>query len=183
MRIETSFIVPLPRDRAWELLLDVPRIVPCVPGASLTEDLGEGKYRGQATVKIGPIQLLFAGEAEFTALDTENHTAELAARGADKKGRGNAAATVRFSLADEADGTRVNVATDLMLSGTVAQYGRAEGLIKSIANEIVRQFSTNLQKLLEREANGETGEATPDANAPLSALAVGIGALKSSFKR
>ena len=66
MKIDTSFTVPVPPEAAWPLLMDVPRIAPCMPGASLTQDLGDRRYKGQAVVKVGPVQLQFAGEAQIT---------------------------------------------------------------------------------------------------------------------
>lgn len=150
MKIETSFTVPVPPAAAWPLLLDVPRIAPCLPGASLTEDLGERRYKGLATVKVGPVQLQFAGEAQITNVDEAARTARVVAKGADAKGRGNASANVDFNLAPDGDGTRVNVTTDLQLVGAVAQYGRAAGLLKEIANQIVKQFSDNLRAEIAR---------------------------------
>ncbi len=163
MKIEVSFSVPVPPQEAWTLLLDVPRIVPCLPGASLTQDLGDQRYKGQATVKVGPIQLTFAGEAQIVDQDPVAHTAKVQAKGADAKGRGSASATALFSLQAEeqgaraqgtqVQGTRVDVVTDLQLVGAVAQYGRAQGLIKEIATQIVNQFADNLRmELLNAQA-------------------------------
>ena len=150
MKIDTSFTVPVPPGAAWPLLLDVPRIAPCMPGASLTQDLGDRRYKGQATVKVGPVQLQFAGEASVTQVDEAVRTARVVAKGADAKGRGSASANVDFALVPEGDGTRVNVVTDLNLVGAVAQYGRAAGLLKEIANQIVKQFADNLRDEIAR---------------------------------
>jgi carbon monoxide dehydrogenase subunit G len=166
MKIETSFSVPVPPAEAWPLLLDVPRIAPCLPGASLTEDLGDRRYKGQALVKIGPVQLQFGGEAQITQVDEAARKARVTAKGADTKGRGNAAANVDFSLVPEGAGTRVEVVTDLQLVGTVAQYGRAAGLLKEIANQIVRQFADNL-----RDEIGRAGATQPDPAEVQSATA------------
>lgn len=149
MRIENSFLVPAPIDQVWDVLLDVPRVAPCVPGAQLTEVLGGDRYRGQAAVKLGPVQLLFGGEAQLSAVNSTAHSARITAKGSDRKGRGAASAVMNFNLAAENEvTTRVNVETDLTLTGSVAQYGRATGLVKEVANELVRQFSTNFGGLL-----------------------------------
>ncbi len=148
MLIETRFTVPVPPEQAWPLLLDVPRIAPCLPGAELTEVAGDRRYKGRATVKVGPVQLTFAGQAEITDVDDVARTARVTAKGADAKGRGNASATVDFALAPEGTGTRVDVRTDLQLVGAVAQYGRAAGLLKEIANQLVQQFADNLRSQL-----------------------------------
>lgn len=148
MKIENTFRVPIPPDDAWLLLLDVPKIAPCLPGARLTESLPEETYKGEAVVKIGPVQFTFAGQAQLVNVDMDAHTAQVIAKGADARGRGNASATVEFALAPDGDGTRVDIVTDLALAGTVAQYGRASGLIKTIAAELIGQFAKNLERLI-----------------------------------
>lgn len=150
MQFENNFDVPLPPAEAWKVLLDVPRIAPCLPGAELTETVGHDKYKGRAGVKIGPVNLFFAGEAEIVERDDAAMKARLKGRGNDTKGRGQASATVDFSLAPAGDGTRVNVVTDLNMTGMVAQYGRASGLMKEIAGAILGQFAENLRKEIER---------------------------------
>lgn len=163
MKIDVSFTVPVPPQDAWPLLLDVPRIVPCLPGASLTDALGDNRYKGQATVKVGPIQLTFAGEAQILDIDETARTAKVQAKGADAKGRGSASAVAQFSLHPDDQGTRVDVVTDLQLVGAVAQYGRAQGLIKEIATQIVGQFAANLRE--EIISQQKTGPVHADSGA------------------
>jgi uncharacterized protein len=148
MRIDNSFVVAAPPEHAWQVLLDVARIAPCLPGARLTEVLGPDRHKGEAAVKLGPVQLLFGGEAQLSAVNPAVRTARVTAKGADRKGRGNATAFINFRLSADGAGTRVNVDTDLTLTGSIAQYGRASGLIKEIANELVSQFAANLSKLI-----------------------------------
>lgn len=151
MQIETSFIVPAPVDRAWAILTDVPRIVPCMPGAQLTEMVDARTFRGTAGVKIGPMQLSFAGEAKIEEQDEAARRVGVAARGNDTKGRGGAQAKLAFVLVPDGAGTRVDITTDLQLNGAVAQYGRGVGLIKEIANQLVGQFAANLKAQIDRE--------------------------------
>ena len=127
MKFENSFVVPIEQAQAWPLLLDVPTIAPCLPGAEITEVRGPRQFRGRATVRIGPVQLAFDGEAEIAAVDDAAMTARIVAKGTEKKGRGSASATVAFSLVPDPDGARVIVATDLNLVGTVAQLVAASG--------------------------------------------------------
>ena len=198
MKIDVSFSVPVPPQQAWPLLLDVPRIVPCLPGASLTADLGDNRYKGQATVKVGPVQLTFAGEAQITDIDPVAHTARVIAKGADAKGRGSASATADFALVAEGEGTTITVVTDLQLVGAVAQYGRAQGLIKEIANQIVGQFAANLRSdILSRSQDNSPSETAGTTDQPavapvsapvaptreLSAIALLWGVIKSLFSR
>lgn len=196
MQFENSFDVPLPPAEAWKVLLDVPRIAPCLPGAELTETLGPDKYKGRAGVKIGPVNLFFAGEAEIVERDNAALKAKLKGRGNDTKGRGQASAVVDFALVPAGTGTRVNVVTDLNMTGMVAQYGRASGLMKEIAGAILTQFADNLRKEIERDmpapAAAEAAapaapaaiasappRAAPPSAAPVSAFAILWIALKS----
>lgn len=172
MQFDVSFTVPMPPAQAWPLLLDVRRIAPCLPGAELTDVLGENRYKGRARVKVGPIELSFAGEAELRDIDNEARTAVVVAKGAEGKGRGNASANVRFQLAPEGDGTRVTAITDLQLVGAVAQYGRGAGLIKEIANQLTQQFARNLQAAIAAEQPAATTQDAPNAAAePTAATA------------
>lgn len=150
MQFENRFDVPLPPREAWKVLLDVPRIAPCLPGAELTETLGPDKYKGRAGVKVGPVNLFFAGEAEIVEKNEAAMSAKVKAKGNDTKGRGQAAAMVEFSLVPAGTGTTVLVKTDLNMSGAVAQYGRASGLMKEIAGQIMGQFAHNLAQEIQR---------------------------------
>ena len=105
MEFTNKFRVPLPLEEAWQLMLDVPRIMPCLPGARLTEILGPGKYRGSVTVKLGPIKLAFDGKAELVKKDEINHIAWLQGSGLDPKGRGAAEAHFSFALRPVVGGT------------------------------------------------------------------------------
>lgn len=182
MKIENSFTVPLTVEEAWALLLDVPAIAPCLPGAELTEVVGPQRYRGRALIKVGPVQLSFEGEAEIVDIDDGARTARVIAKGSDKKGRGNASATVVFALAEHPEGARVDITTDLNLVGAVAQYGRGAGLLKAIADQLIGQFAANLREALRSAAAGE--ETHPASGAkPLGGLRLLGSALKTMASR
>jgi uncharacterized protein len=146
MQIQNSFAVPVEPATAWRLLLDVPRMARCMPGASLTEARADRSYAGNVVVKLGPVRLTFAGEARITELDEAGRSAKVEAKGSDTKGRGSAQARLDFALVPDAGGTRVEVTTDLQLTGSVAQYGRGAGLIKEVANQLVGEFAGNLAR-------------------------------------
>jgi carbon monoxide dehydrogenase subunit G len=146
MQIQNSFAVPVEPVTAWRLLLDVPRMARCMPGASLTEARDDRSYAGNVVVKLGPVRLTFAGEARITELDEAGRRAKVEAKGSDTKGRGSAQAKLDFVLVAESTGTRVDVTTDLQLTGSVAQYGRGAGLIKEVANQLVGEFAGNLAR-------------------------------------
>jgi len=199
MQIETSFAVPAPVDRAWDLLIDVPRVVPCMPGAALTQVVDERTFRGTASVKIGPMALSFAGEAKIETQDAATRTVKVAGRGTDTKGRGGAQATLSFVLVPDGVGTRVDITTDLQLNGAVAQYGRGVGLIKEIANQLVGQFAENLKSQIGPAPAAPAPAATaasadapvltpaappmPAAAKPISGLSLLFAALKAMVMR
>jgi len=145
MQLNNSFIVPTDPDTAWKVLLDVPRIAPCMPGAELTEVIGEHKYKGNAKLRVGPVSLTFSGEAEITTIDEANRSATVHAKGNDSKGRGSADADVDFKMTEDGGQTRVDITTELNLTGSIAQYGRASGLIDAIAGQIITDFANNLE--------------------------------------
>ncbi|MBO6782560.1 MAG: SRPBCC family protein [Alphaproteobacteria bacterium] len=162
MQLQNSFTVPADPETAWKILLDVPRIAPCMPGAQLTEVVGENTYKGNAKVRVGPVSLSFAGEAEITEIDAAARTAKVHAKGNDTKGRGAAEADVVFALSEDGAGSRVDITTDLNLSGSVAQYGRASGLIDALAGQIISDFAKNLEAEIGADA-GQDVSAAPSA--------------------
>jgi uncharacterized protein len=151
MEFDNSFDVPLSLEQAWSVLLDIPRIAPCMPGAELTEIVDRKNYKGKISVRLGPVALTFAGRVEFESIDDANRSARVRAQGTDGKGRGSANATATFHIEPAAGGSRVMIHTDLMLSGAVAQYGRGVGMIQATAAQIIGQFAANLRAQLANE--------------------------------
>lgn len=154
MEFTNTFHVPLPIDEAWTLMLDVPRILPCLPGAKLTEVIGKNTYRGAVSVKLGPVKLGFEGQAELVRQDDVAHIAWLKGSGMDPKGRGSAQSEFSFALKPAGSGTDVTVTTKLQLSGAVAQYGRGSGMIAEVAGQILNQFEDNLEEMLLEDRQG-----------------------------
>jgi carbon monoxide dehydrogenase subunit G len=148
MEFDNAFDVPLPPAQAWALLMDIPRIAPCMPGAELTEIVDPQNYKGKISVRLGPVALAFTGRVAFDGIDEAGRTARVTAQGSDAKGRGGANAAATFRIEPNGDGARVLIHTDLMLSGAVAQYGRGVGMIQSTAAQIIGQFATNLRAQL-----------------------------------
>jgi len=157
MLLENDFYVPLSKSIAMEVLTDVALIAPCIPGVTITEISNEKLYKGEATVRLGPVKLVFLGTGEIIEINNEKHEVRVKAGGSDKKGRGGAEAAVFFKLLEAEDAgsnvlnTRVSVKTNLNLNGTIAQYGRASGLIESVAAELTKEFAQNLEKVLTME--------------------------------
>src|SRR5205085_12108586 len=139
MRLENSFYVPAPPDRAWRLLNDVPAVVPCMPGAELEETLGENAWKAKLQVKLGPIALQFACDVTRAELEAQAGRVALAVKAREVRNRGSADATIESTLAAQDGGTRVTIVTDLTLRGTVAQYGR--GIVPDIARQMTARFA------------------------------------------
>ena len=178
MEFDNSFDVPVPVDQAWDLMMDIERIAPCVPGAELTEVVDERTYKGKISVKLGPVALTFNGQTTFEELDPANHAAKLKAQGTDAKGRGGAHAKVDFHMEPSDIGTKVLIHTNLQLSGAVAQYGRGVGMVADLAQQIIAQFADCLEKNViaqERAKNGDNtadgAENHPAAPAPITPAA------------
>lgn len=161
MEIESTFTVPLDREKTWRVLLDIPRIAPCMPGARLTGmDEATNTYDGEVQVRLGPVMLTFAGKAQIVELMEDEHKARVTAEGRDKKGRGGATAEVHFSLAEVTPTeTRVDIHTTLNLSGSIAQYGRGSGMINDLANHLIGQFAENLRKEV---AGSQVAQSAPE---------------------
>ncbi|HEY6032205.1 MAG TPA: SRPBCC family protein [Gaiellaceae bacterium] len=173
MRIENSFEVPAPPEQAWELLMDVPRVIPCMPGATLAETVDDDHWKAKLAVKLGPIALNFDADIAREEGDPAARRAVLSTRARESKGRGSANATIESSLAASNGGTRVDIATDLQLAGAVAQYGR--GMVESVASQLTASFAECLKAQLvtpPAAAGAETG-AGPAAAAPAAARPVG----------
>ena len=180
MKLENSFEVPGPPDSAWELLLDVPRVVPCMPGAELTEVVDDSNWKAKMNVKLGPISLVFATDVQRTEVDEAGRRVVLSASGRELRGRGQARASVESSLAAVNGGTRVDIVTDLHLTGAAAQYGR--GIVADVSEQLVGRFADCLRAQLEAEPE-QAQAAVAEASKPVSGLRLGLAALWRSIKR
>lgn len=158
MRIENSFEVRAPIDRVWLYLLDVEKVVPCVPGAEITETLNDRHWKGKVTVKLGPVSLSFTGDVTMEERDDERHRAVMKLSGREQRGKGAASATMTSTL-EKVDGrTRVVVAQDVSVSGQAAQFGR--GMLQDVSASLMRQFAECLEANLKgEEAPGEPQRA------------------------
>jgi carbon monoxide dehydrogenase subunit G len=143
MQIDDTFRVDVPVDDAWRILLDIERIAPCLPGAQLQEIEGD-EYRGVVKVKVGPITAQYKGTAKLESVDDATHTAIIVGSGRDTRGQGNASATIQLTLVPDGAGTRVNVDTDLSITGKVAQFGR--GVMADVSTKLLAQFVDNLER-------------------------------------
>jgi carbon monoxide dehydrogenase subunit G len=180
VKLENSFEVPGPPDAAWALLNDVPRIIPCMPGAELNETVDESTWKATMRVKLGPISLTFATDVKREEADDAAHRAKLSAKARETKGRGQGRATIESTLTPVDGGTRVDIVTDLVLSGPVAQYGR--GMVQDVSSQMVNSFAECLKAQL--GSTPEEAEVAIAAQAkPISGLSLGLKAFGRAIRR
>ncbi len=144
MKLENEFTVDAPVDEAWNVMLDLERVTPCLPGAQLTEQAGDGEHKGQMRIKLGPVTQDYEGRVWFEETDESQHRAVLRADGQDARGQGTASATITSTLHEENGSTRVRVETDMQITGRAAQFG--QGIQQEVASKIMDQFSDCLEK-------------------------------------
>jgi uncharacterized protein len=167
MKINNEFTVGAPIQQAWDTMLNLERIAPCLPGAAIQEEKDEGEYDGTMKVKIGPITANYKGTVKFEEVDEENHRAVLQATGRDARGQGTASATIVSTLQEEGDGTKISVETDMKLTGRAAQFGR--GIAQDVATKMLDQFASCLEEEImggseEGAAAAATAEPTGEEN-------------------
>lgn len=161
MKLENEFTVDAPVDEAWDVMLDLERVTPCLPGATLTEQEGD-EYKGKMTVRLGPVRQEYNGTVKFEETDAEEHRAVLKADGKDQRGQGTASATITSTMSEENGGTKVHVETDMQLTGRAAQFGR--GVQEDVAAKLLTEFADCLEKEILGE-NTQEEEAEPAASA------------------
>jgi uncharacterized protein len=165
MELEHSFTVPVSEERAWAVLMDVNRVAPCMPGATLDSVEGD-EVKGRMKVKVGPIAMTYAGTARFTERDPVAHVITMVASGKETRGAGTASATVRSELEGQGDQTHVVVHTTLNVTGRPAQFGR--GVMAEVGGKLIGIFASNLAEMLAAEPppSGDDGAGGGQASDP-----------------
>jgi uncharacterized protein len=182
MLIKNEFEVAEPVEKVWQFFDNIPQVAACLPGAELTEDLGDDKYKGKVAVRMGPVKLQFAGTADITERDEAAKRVVVHASGADEKGRGQASMVVTATLVRAGRGTKVGVSQDLQLSGAAAQYGR--GMIADVSAVLMRDFAVNMQNRIERVDRGESAEQIAATTAaPARGFTLGMRAALMALSR
>ena len=174
MKLENEFTVDVPVEDVWNVLLDLERITPCLPGASLTDETGEREYDGAMKVKLGPVTQQYKGTVKIQEADESAHRVVLRADGKDARGQGTASATITSTLHDEGNGsTRVRVETDMQITGRAAQFG--QGIQQQVSEKLLGRFADCLEEEIvnggaaaaaageQPSANGSSGEGQPQA--------------------
>src|SRR5579859_581608 len=171
MELEHSFTIPVPPEQAWQVLLDVEQIAPCMPGATVDSVDGD-VITGRIKVKVGPVALTYAGKARFVERDEQGRTVTMEASGKETRGSGTASATVRSTLRDEGGQTTVVVHTTMSVTGRPAQFGR--GVMAEVGGRIIEKFAGNLAAQL--AGGSAVGVAASNGSGPGASAASGPGA-------
>ena len=178
VELQNSFTVPADVATAWSTLLDVEAIAPCMPGATL-ESVNGDEFTGNVKVKLGPVSMTYGGEARFLTKDPATHTAVIEGNGKESRGTGTARAVVTCVLTEESPNqTRVDVSTELTITGKAAQFGR--GVMQDVAGRLVTQFAGNLGTVISSRAVGPGAETAPPTPAPAQAEALDLGSVAAA---
>jgi carbon monoxide dehydrogenase subunit G len=185
MKLEHEFQVAAPSETVWELLLDLERVAPCLPGGEVTQKIDDRSYRANVRIKLGPMQLAYRGEITIAEADEAARRTVLEAKANEARGQGTARATITTVLTPQDDGTRAAVTTDLQLTGRVAQMGR--GIVEDVSNRLMGKFAECLSQRAVAEAHpadAAASTAPPPAEAkPIGGLSLLFGALLSRLRR
>jgi carbon monoxide dehydrogenase subunit G len=168
VRIENSFVAPAPVDEVWALLTDVPRVVPCMPGAELQEQVDESTWKASVAVKLGVVAMKFAAKVRQDEADLSERRLRLVADAREAKARGTARAAIEATIRPADAGSAVEIVTDLRLTGAVAQFGHA--IVADVAEQLVGSFAENLRAEL-------SGAPAAAAAQPVSGLRLLLRAL------
>ena len=182
MKLEQSFTVAAPVEQVWDMLVDVERVAPCLPGAEITGQGPDGSYEGNFTVKLGPTTASYRGSLRMDSLDEASRTATMHAKGTDKRGQGGANATIVSTMRQEGEETVVDVVTDFTITGRLARFGRG-GMIEDISKRMMRDFSQCLQASMASEpaqAPAAAAPVTPGVEADAAAASAGGAAAEAS---
>jgi carbon monoxide dehydrogenase subunit G len=209
VKLEQTFEVDAPLEQVWEALIDVERVAPCLPGATITEADEDGSYEGTFSAKVGPASVSFKGTLKMEQVDEATHTATMLANGSNRRGQGGAKATIVSKVAPgDGGGTKVDIDTDYTITGPLARLGRG-GMIEDVGNRLLREFAACLEQRLAHEqaveatappAEAAAGAAeakaythTPDAPSvppppppqakPIGGFSLFLGVLRDRIKR
>ncbi|MEA2341467.1 MAG: uncharacterized protein QOG11_1544 [Solirubrobacteraceae bacterium] len=157
MEFENTFVVAAPVGDVWDLLMDVERVAPCMPGAQVLEQTGADAYKVAVKVKLGPMSMLYKGDVEIVERDAETHEASMQAKAKESRGQGTASAQIRMALREQDGGTAASIVTEMQMSGKAAAMG--QGVIRDVAASLTDTFAKNLAGMV------TAGEPVPPSSA------------------
>jgi uncharacterized protein len=166
MQLENSFQVSAPPERVFEYLLDVNKVVGCVPGAELTEVVDSSSFKGKVKVKVGPITVAYSGTARISERDDAQHVATLSAEGRETTGPGSARATAQMRVQTAGEGSLVQITTEYHVAGRVAQFGR--GVMEDVSKRLIQEMANCIQANLEAADEPARDDVTADVTAAVA---------------
>ena len=171
MEFDNTFSVSAPIDEVWDAMLDVERVAPCVPGASVVEKTGDNAYKVAIKVKLGPVSMTYKGDVEVVESDADARRAVMSAKAKESRGQGTADATVEMRLSQENGATHGAIHTDVAISGKAAAMG--QGIIGDVSARLIDTFANNLAAMLAAPEAAEpaTPEEAPEPATPEGAPA------------
>jgi carbon monoxide dehydrogenase subunit G len=180
MEFENTFVVDAPVEEVWDLLLDVERIAPCMPGAEVLEQTGEDAYKVAVKVRLGPMTMNYKGDVEILDKDASAHQATMRAKAKEARGQGTAQASIRMALHERDHGTQASIVTEMQMSGRAAAMG--QGVIKDVAASLTDTFAKNLAALVEGDGAPAAPAAAPgpEPQAPGAEAALPAGKIAAS---
>jgi len=180
MEFENTFVVDAPVEEVWDLLLDVERIAPCMPGAQVLEQTSDDAYKVAVKVKLGPMTMNYKGDVEIVDKDAAAHSATMRAKAKEARGQGTATANIRMALTEADAGTQASILTEMQMSGKAAAMG--QGVIKDVAATLTDTFAHNLAALVEAPAAAAAAEgaAPPPPPPPQEAASLDAGQIAAS---
>jgi carbon monoxide dehydrogenase subunit G len=167
LQLENSFSVAAPPERVFAYLLDVNKVVGCVPGAELSEVVDPTTFKGKVKIKVGPVTVAYSGTARIVDRNDGAHTATLEAEGRETTGPGSARAKAFMSVVPEGDASVVKIVTDYNVAGRVAQFGR--GVMEDVSKRLVGQMADCIK------ANVEAAESAPPPDTSAGAASAAAG--------
>jgi carbon monoxide dehydrogenase subunit G len=171
MRIDQTVEVPAPVTRVWDFLGDIPSVASCMPGATLTKTVDDATYEGLVKIGIGPLTMYYTGVVTIEERDEAEHTVRLLASGRDRRGSGTAKARITARLSPGENGTRLQVDSDVSLTGRVAALGRG---VNDVAASLFAEFADRLTTELSGPAESAPSATPrkPVAGTPVSSSPV-----------
>ena len=186
VNLEKIHEIDAPPAAAWKILKDINLLAECMPGASITEQTGDNAYKGQVSVKVGPVQSVFGGAIDDTTIDDDSRSMALSAKGRDKTGTTNASMSLTAEVREAASGGSEIVGnSEITVNGKLANFGAR--MINGVADQLIDQFLANYTNRVLAEGEGEVAEEAAErvAEQPkeLSAMGLLFGMIADFFRR
>jgi uncharacterized protein len=116
-------------------ILNLERLVPCVPGGRVISMAGPDKANAEIKVKMGSMGMTFTGTVEI--IEKTASSAKMKVKAREAGGQGHANAVVTFSGG--------NIHTSAQITGKAASMG--EGTVGGVLQGLVKEFAEKLPTL------------------------------------